>query len=289
MQKVKLRIEMEVMCYKCKKEIMDDDDAFECDGCCYTYHIKCEKVSKKEHNIRVLSNCLRLFCDKCFASPSDISAENIKMIKKFMFKFDVYNQNMIQRKSNEDDKINKIIAKMNEMYEEISELKQKHEQANTDGKNTQSYANVLKRESVKPVVVIKPKDNKQKSKETLADIIKKIDAKDVDVCNTRNSKNGGIVLSCKNSIETMKMKQLMEKNFGDNYEVILPKIKRPRLRITYIDESIPVENIITELKESNKDIEMNLQLVKVLIRKNNTNSWVDIIVEVECNTYKALI
>lgn len=290
MQKLKLRATiMEVMCYRCEKKIVDDDEAFECDGCCYTYHIKCEKVPKKEHNTRLTSNCLRLFCDKCITSPTDISAENIKMIKKFMFKFDVYNQNMFQRKGYEDDKINSIIAKMNEMSENISKLQNLCEQTNTDeNKNAQSYARVVKQSNVKPVVVIKPKD-KKKSKETLADITKKIDVKDVDVCNTRNTKNGGIVLSCKNSTETVKMKQLMENKFGDSYEVILPKIKRPRLRITNIDESIPVDDIITELKDNNKEFDLNMQVITTIKKKKKDNSWTDIIVEVDCNTYKYLM
>lgn len=279
---------MEATCYKCEKEIENVDEAFECDGCCYTYHTKCEKVSKKEHNARILSNCLRLFCDKCIESPAEISAENIKMIKKFVFKIDLFNQNMLAKKTQDDDKINSITTQLKEMSDNITILKEKYDNINSDEKNSHTYAKVLKQSNVKPVIVIKPKD-KKKSKETLEEITKKIDSKEVDVYNTRNTKNGGIVLACKNTSETMKMKQLMQKNFGDSYEVILPKIKRPRIRISNIDDSIHVDSIITELKSSNPEIDGDMQLITTIKKKKYSNSWIDIIVEVSGNTYKQLM
>lgn len=151
-----------------------------------------------------------------------------------------------------------------------------------------SYASALKSKTIKPVVVIKPKE-KQQCKKTLDEITNKIKSNEVNVCNTRSIRDGGIVLSCTDANETVKMKQLIEMNFGENYNVELPKINKPRIRISNICKNIPKELIIDKLKENNHEIDFEMNLIAVIERKKFSNSWFDIIVEVNGNAYKKLI
>lgn len=139
--------------------------------------------------------------------------------------------------------------------------------------------------------MIKPK-TKQQCAQTLETISNKFDKSAVNVCGTRNARDGGIVLRCDNVTETMKIKQLVADNMGDDYEVILPKVKLPRLRISDVDPDIPKEEILSELKSHNPTISnMNLRLITVLECKCKYNDSIynDIVVEVSSEEYKQLI
>lgn len=130
-----------------------------------------------------------------------------------------------------------------------------------------SYANVAKIRFVKPAVVIKPK-SQQTSKKTIEEISSKIDKNDLKMCDTRNIRNGGVVLCCDDPSETLKVKQMVNEKLGSNYEVTLPKVKLPRVRITNIAPDISNDIIIAELKKHNEPINnMNMRLITVIPRK----------------------
>lgn len=98
------------------------------------------------------------------------------------------------------------------------------------------------------------------------------------------------MLRCENINETMKVKQLVVDKLGDDYDVILPKVKLPRLRISNIDPDIPKEDIISELKSHNPTVNnMNLRLVTVLACNYRGSIYNDIVVEVSGEEYKQLI
>lgn len=152
-----------------------------------------------------------------------------------------------------------------------------------------TFANVLKRNTVKPTVVIKPKTNQQ-SKKTLEDISSNVDDSSLDVCGTRKIKGGGVVLRCNSTKDTMKVKQMVNDKLGDNYEVVLPKIKLPRLRITNIDPELEKESILDELKNHNQQLQyMEMRLVAVIGRKFKDNEFNDIVIEVNGTVHKQLM
>lgn len=112
----------------------------------------------------------------------------------------------------------------------------------------------------------------------------------MSVCNTRNIKDGGVVLSCENSSDTMKVKQIVEASYGKNYDVRLPEVKKPRVRITNISDQIDEDKLIDEIKKMNADLkEVDMKLVTVINRKKYSNTYRDIIVEVNGYAYKKLL
>lgn len=90
--------------------------------------------------------------------------------------------------------------------------------------------------------------------ENFDEIAEKIAKKDLNVCGTRNARGGGVVLRCENATETLRAKQNVDEELGSNYDVILPKVKSPRVRITNIAPDIPSDSIIDELKRNNDHI-----------------------------------
>lgn len=276
------------LCYKCENVIDDDDDEFfECDSCDSLFHLKCANVLKKEINARKNSKCLRIYCPECFNNKTNGTHDKLKEIANVLYKLDLFNQQQIIKQQKDDDVFVSIARQISSLEEKVSTLEAGNSSQIPKSQNT--YANAVKRSNVKPAVIIKPK-NKQQSAQTLADISNKVDKSAVNVCGTRNARDGGVVLRCESSKETMKVKQLVADNLGDNYEVILPKIKSPRLRISNIDPDIEKDDILNVLKSHNptiNNIEMNL--VTVLERKYRDTFYNDIVIEVNSAGFNQLI
>lgn len=118
-----------------------------------------------------------------------------------------------------------------------------------------------------------------------------VDKASVNVCGTRNARDGGIILCCNNSTDTMKVKENVREKLGDGYDVTLPTVKNPRLRIANIGTDIPNDSIIiSELKKNNDMIATDeMKLVTVIPRKFRDSVTNDVIVEVKAATYKKLL
>lgn len=86
------------------------------------------------------------------------------------------------------------------------------------------------------------------------------------------------------------MKQIVREKLGDGYDVTLPLVKNPRLRITNINTDIPDESIIDELKKNNELIkDAEIKLVTIIPRKFRSTVTNDVIVEVKSDTYKLML
>lgn len=274
---------MSTKCSMCD-ETFDDDvaDEFECDGCCDSFHLKCGGVTKKDYTARQIGKSLRVYCTNCSKSPETCVADNIKLILKFVQKIDLFNQKQVETNTKVNDILLKTTEKVNEIGEKIDAFGTSIPNSGTKS----SYAKAVKTK-VNPVVVVKPKE-KQASKKTVEEIRAKV--KNVKVCNTRNIKDGGVVLSCENSSDTMKVKQIVEASYGKNYDVRLPEVKKPRVRITNISDQIDEDKLIDEIKKMNADLkEVDMKLVTVINRKKYSNTYRDIIVEVNGYAYKKLL
>lgn len=284
---------MASICSICEKEVNDVDDYTECDSCDQLFHLKCANVLKKEFNARINSKCLRMYCPDCFDDKTNGTANKLNLITKLIYKLDAHNQEQVAVKQKENDTIAALVGQVKLLEEKMSKLEYSKHHTNTttsdSASTSKSISNVIKRNNIKPAVLIKPK-NKQQCKTTFADITKNMPQSSVDVCGTREVRDGGVILRCNNVNDTMKVKQLVQEKLGDNYEIVLPKIKSPRLRISNIDSDIPKDNIIDEIKKHNEEIaEIEFRLVAVIGRKYRSYSYNDIIVEIDGDSYKRLL
>lgn len=281
---------MSSLCYKCEKEIDDDDDYATCDSCDSVFHIKCANITKKEINARKNSKCLRLYCPDCFKFKSNGTAEKLKEVLKMLYKLDLFNQQQIEKQTTKHDFSASIESKLNDLDKKISNSTAT---SNTNTVNNRiakpTYAHIVNKASVKPAIVIKPK-SKQSSKKTFEEISEKINKNDLNVCGTRNVRDGGVVLCCENSSETLKAKKIVNEKLGTNYEVILPKIKAPRVRISNIASDIPNDSIINELKKHNDEIkDFEMRLITVISRKNRSSLSNDAIIEMNSESFNKIL
>lgn len=233
-------------CHKCGVDGVRDYG--ECDSCDGAFCLDCLEARKVDITSREKSKCLRLYCQDCCENKID----RLKEISKLLYKLDFFNQQQKETQAKNDDVMQSFKRQLNTLESKMNALE-------TGGKNsvpikTKSYANAVKQNIMKPAVIVKPK-NKQESKKTREEICNKVDKSMVNVCGTSNTRNGGIVLRCENADETDKVKKLFDEKLGDNYDVVLPKAKCPRLRITNVDADIQRDDILNEMKKHNSQME----------------------------------
>lgn len=288
-------------CEKCSIELKEEEeeasDIFQCDLCESWYHNKCEKVMKKDVKAKKESKRLRIFCKQCEESQEDSVMKKVLQLLKVVYKIDLTVQERKPAEKSNDEMIAAIANKINTIDDRLKiKLKILEDTAKTQppiigNKNIpiSSYAKIVQSNDMKPAVVIKPKQ-KQHSKKTMEEISKTFDKSQLKVCSTRNVHDGGIVLCCNTKTETMKVKEIVREKLGDGYEVMLPKIKNPRIRITNIDPDIADESIIPELKKNNEQInDLEMELVTVIPKRIRGTISNDIVVEVKSESYQKLL
>lgn len=282
---------MTSLCYLCEKDVEEGEEHTECDCCESLFHLKCANVTKKEFTARKNSHCLRLYCPDCFENKANGTPEKLKEILKLLYKLDFHNQKQIERQASEKDLSSKIEETLHVLDSKLSTNTTTINDSNASNRTvTPAFSDVVKRTTVKPSVVIKPKKTTQTSTQTLDDISKNVNKSELNVCGTRNSRNGSVVLRCENANETIKVQQLVKNKLGDNYDVILPKVKNPRVKISNVDPELKKELIISELKKHNTNIkDFELNLITVIPHKHRSNISNDVVLEVKGEIFNKLM
>lgn len=94
----------------------------------------------------------------------------------------------------------------------------------------------------------------------------------------------GIVISCVNAADTVKMKQLIDGNIGNEYDTILPEIKKPRAKILKINANMTNDEILYDIRNKNEGLhDATLQTKKVF--RNENNNTQDVVVEVDGKSF----
>lgn len=268
----------ELLCQKCATTITREDRV-DCDSCEEPFCLTCMNARKIDATTREKSKCLRVYCPDCRENKID----RWKEVSGLLYKLDLFNQQQVERQAKSEDTMASFARQMKALETKMNALEI------NGSKEKTSYAGTVKQSNVKPAVVIKPKNKQQASKKTREEICNKVDKSQVNVCGTRNAREGGVVLRCENADETKKVQQLFENEMGDEYDVVMPKVRLPRMRITNIDADIPKDDILLELKKYNSQIEqMNMKLITVIDRKYSENEYKEIIVEINGKGYKQL-
>lgn len=283
--------EDESVCYVCEKEICYEEESTQCDRCDIRFHIKCNNLTKQAVNAQRSNKCVLIYCPECISNRDNSTEEKMKIALRLLYKLDMFNQQHMPQNTINNDSLKAIVLKLDEMEKQICSQNQHQKVSDATEQHATSFANVVKRSNIKPAVVIKPK-KKQECATTLEAIKKSVNTAAVNVCGTRNVKEGAIVLQCANATETMKVKSLVSDKLGDDYEVVLPKIKNPRLRVTNIPTEIQKDSIIDELKKHNEELmNCDMSLVTVLNRKATSKQQAsnDIVIEVNGTVYNKLI
>lgn len=222
----------------------------------------------------------------------------------------------------ETDKLNLIAEKINGVYDIVSMLKADFAKLlleNTEIKNelhkmrkineclkcelskanitelnvktNVSYADKVK-EISGPVVLIKPKDQNQKSDETKKVIKNKINPSDNKISGIRKAANGAVVIECKDLISGKKLETEAKNSMGENYQVQMPKRRNPKFKICGMTEKLAAEEIVMRLIEQNdflsEDDEFKVVHISEIKKQNNYEQY-QAILETKPVTYNKLM
>ncbi|KAI4464237.1 zinc finger cchc-type superfamily [Holotrichia oblita] len=130
-----------------------------------------------------------------------------------------------------------------------------------------SYSDV-----VKDVVVVKPK-SKQNNATTKEDICKNVKpaSLEVGIVQIQNIKDGGVVIRCKNKEDSLKIKEAAEKKLKKKYNIKVPELINPCIKIIGIDEEMDENELRSCILKQNSCVQHdNVHLSIKVLKKMKT-------------------
>lgn len=107
----------------------------------------------------------------------------------------------------------------------------------------------------------------------------------------KNIKDGGILVGCSNSEDTLKLKGIAENKLKENYDIKDVRNVKPRIRIVGMSEKLEENELIQYIKFQNKHLDSencNLKILKLWSTKKNVNIY-QAILQVEKNFYDKIM
>lgn len=126
-----------------------------------------------------------------------------------------------------------------------------------------SYADQLK--SSGSLVLITPKDVNQKSEDTKEIVKKNINPVSNKVSGIRKAAKGAVVIECKDKNASEVLKSNAIESLGSNYQIVLPKKRKPKIKICGMSERLSEEELIDCLIKQNECFAKNtdLKIIKI--------------------------
>lgn len=150
---------------------------------------------------------------------------------------------------------------------------------------------VLKSNHAKKIIVVKPKDNVENEMCENTDNIQLKDAvrRSIDpltdpVSSVHCSKNGKVIIICKDDADVQTIKSKVTASIGDNFEVADPKSLKPRLKIVGdIDTNYTTEQLEDNITRQNAIIlPFKIDKVKNVFDRSNTSKYLHTVIEITC-------
>ncbi|XP_036325083.1 uncharacterized protein LOC118738264 [Rhagoletis pomonella] len=210
-------------------------------------------------------------------------------------------QEMYLKNAAEINKVREVAEQMvkqvevvgNENEKLCSEIKTIAKNKSSVTQQQKSYANVLKMsdntQTTREVpefkkrtpIIVKPKA-KQTSEKTKQDLNNKINPNHLKITDIKAGQNGVMVIDSIDESEREKIKEIMDKQMSDKYEIKIPRDYKPRLFITDMHFEKNSDELIECLKNQNKCLEQGeIKVIKQYSVKNNTKTYYNAIVEVD--------
>lgn len=260
-------------CQLCKKTVTKEEDKVTCDGMCEEiFHYKC--IGFTTTSLKLYRECrnLKYICDECENQPDASLTKTIKSILSYLCIMD-------ERLNRQGESINSISKEMERKLVEV--------ESNTKDKKT--YADTVRdksNKSVHSVVVVQPKSN-QHCNNTKHDLAQHIDPKEFNVNKVKNLKNGGLVINCDNNDNIKNLHQIAARKLGDRYDIRIPPIRNPKMKIFDITEKYSESELIDAIKAQNDELkDGEIKVVKIYENKRLNNFGA--IVEVDMQSFQSM-
>lgn len=265
---------MENKCAKCSNELVNNFETVNCNGACNKkYHYKCIgftapnlKFLNEHHNVKYI-------CDDCENRPVSVLNKTIQNIFNYICIFD-------ERFKRQESNSNQLFKELEDMRGIMQANVQSMTSVDVNKSNdTPTFAEKVKERS-HPVVIVKPK-SKQNSQDTRAKLAEKFpNPQAVNISNVKDIPNGGLAINCKNSSESIKLQEEASKHLGDDYTVIIPVVKKPKIKLCGMNEMFSADEMCERIKEQNYELS-NCDINVISVFENKKRHTYDAIVELD--------
>lgn len=139
-----------------------------------------------------------------------------------------------------------------------------------------------------PVVIVKPK-KKQNSHDTRARMAEKFpNPQTVNISNVKDIPNGGLAINCKNVAESKKLQKEASKQLGDDYTVVIPITRKPKIKVSGMNEKLTDQELSERIKEQNEDLsDCDMKVISVF--ENKRNKTFGAIIELDSEHFEKVI
>lgn len=276
-------IELEKKCANCNVALKGE--VVKCSGVCEKiYHAKCAGFTTNSLKFFVESKNLIFRCDECIIKPDIMMGETIKKILSFMCMFD----ERLHRQEKSNEFMCKQIECVNENLKHISEqVKYGYETNGKDDRQNESYASVTKN-MYDETVVIKPKKN-QGSDITRSVMREKLSIpQSLSISSVKNIPKGGVVINCNSRADLKIIQSEANKKLGEEYSVIVPTKRNPKIKILNISEKLSENEVIENIKSQNEFMkESNIKVIKIY--ENNKRKNYGVVAEIDPTSFNKVI
>lgn len=306
-------------CSSCKQNVTNvKNPGLQCSGKCKLFfHFACESIStaecdliEKKKLVWLCKDCRKSRTSMIFPRGADISVvvdENSSADSQ-MDKKELENIKSAQNEIKESiENLMKIVIEVSEkvdifskVLESIDQLKIKMEDVESKimlqgnnvfdevrpKTNTETFVQILKKNK-KSVFLVQPKDTAQTSDQTHGQLRSSIDPASSNVRGIRKTRNGGVVVTCKDTQSVEQCQKEVLTKLGENYTVKSLENKQPLLKIVGLYSKISEEQLIEKIQTQNDVISENSEIK--LIEMKETPRGVTAVISADCNTYENIM
>lgn len=147
------------------------------------------------------------------------------------------------------------------LVSEIKKLREENIKCNVPVEKS-SFAEVTKCNG--PVVLIAPKNSNQKSEKTKEIVKNAINPIVNKVSGIRNVAKGGVIVQCSDSSSSEKLQRDVIDNMGEHYNIVIPKRRKPQIKIAGFSDHLSEEKLLECLIEQNEALKEDCDKIKVL-------------------------
>lgn len=279
------------LCSKCNGEFKRNEKNLSCNGWCdQIFHPKCVKVSDEIWKIITEVNNILWCCDQCCTMKQFTMRKMVSDMRMALQGWRKDLDKCAEGVKEQETAISTLTNTVREKYEEINSSIKKV--AENEHPNKALYADKLKMKKNEPVLVVKPKNEGQKSVVTKEAIKSSIDPTTIEISGVKHASRGGIIIECKNQEAVSKLKEEAETKLGSQYNISVPKKRKPRIKIVGMSNRMTGNEIETKIMTQNHFLEQgkaNLSVVHVGDMKNRKTPCYFAYAELEAESYSKML
>lgn len=191
-----------------------------------------------------------------------------------------------------ETKLDEALSSMNNQLERFKSEIAKVSKETQSPNNQVKYSDVV-RNKTQPAVIINPKDTSQSYSQTKSEIMRYVDptSSDIQLSRVKTVKDGGILIGCSNKNGHEKLKEVIQQNLANTYEVREVSGISPRIRLVGMSEQYTEDDLHNLVLRCNSGMfyeDSECKIIKMMPTKKNEEVF-QAIIQVDKISYSKIL